>query len=339
LLKKKDVRIDELEKQKQIDRSKLLDLKENYDASERMVMEIKTRLELEQMQRRRLEAKLKNAYDPSTNILNSSPSTKSIERKGNDSLDNNDKLSEMSKLEIIDNRVYGQETVLHESNYDIDINQTIINNDDVLDQDSSLSIIGVNNDQITNNDDTNMTDSMLKMIRTGIAGDDEDFMAEEQRNPVDLISKRRMASNEHVMNQVTSALDSRLAAESNKQEMRYISATKNFMRERKQVEDRCTIKTKSKVTELRKLVENEAIRLNEDNEPFDNDHPHKDLSDEVKESIENTKNFLFNRLKKKNTENEGTDVVDAQVIADHLASESYIKQRNEKEGKEPLVIE
>ena len=78
IAEKRDVRIDELEKQKQIDRSKLLDLKDNYDASERMVMEIKTRLELEQMQRRKLEAKLKSAYDQSSDTTNMaySPSTK-----------------------------------------------------------------------------------------------------------------------------------------------------------------------------------------------------------------------------------------------------------------------
>ncbi len=59
ILLSKDSRLEELEKQHQIDRSKLHELKEQLDNAERAVIDNKTNLELEQAQRRRVENRLR----------------------------------------------------------------------------------------------------------------------------------------------------------------------------------------------------------------------------------------------------------------------------------------
>ena len=59
ILLSKDSRLEELEKQHQVDRSKLHELKEQFDNAERAVIDNKTNLELEQAQRRRVESRLR----------------------------------------------------------------------------------------------------------------------------------------------------------------------------------------------------------------------------------------------------------------------------------------
>jgi len=59
------LRVEELEKQHQADRMRLHELKEQLDNSERSIIDTKTNFELEQAQRRRLEARLKAAIDAS----------------------------------------------------------------------------------------------------------------------------------------------------------------------------------------------------------------------------------------------------------------------------------
>ena len=60
-----ELRVEELEKQHQADRMRLHELKEQLDNSERSIIDTKTNFELEQAQRRRLEARLKAAIDAS----------------------------------------------------------------------------------------------------------------------------------------------------------------------------------------------------------------------------------------------------------------------------------
>lgn len=56
----RDARIDELEQQRQLDRLRSLELKDKIDTDERALQELRTQLDIEQGQRKRLEGKLRS---------------------------------------------------------------------------------------------------------------------------------------------------------------------------------------------------------------------------------------------------------------------------------------
>ncbi len=148
---KQDNRVDELEKQHQSDRARIHELKENIDSAERSIMDGKTTLELEQAQRKRVEARLKAAEQS-----NSTGHTPTV-RAGGASLTPNQGAfagpgETPSSIEVRTKMLYGDVDDMdgkeQEGGYDDDMLSRY-----QLDSESALSVIGASPHNSPNKDE------------------------------------------------------------------------------------------------------------------------------------------------------------------------------------------
>lgn len=192
MVAKKEGRVEELEKQRQSDRNRIHELKENLSNAEKAILDGKTTLELEQAQRRRVEARLKVAQaahghehtaSPGMGVTGSSPISLRTPREGTDAAEH-----EMSTTEKRTKMLYGDQVDNAEPAYDAMDGS----NDDgfgtgVLDAASALSAIGVGEDRHNDpsgHDTSELEKQRQRIMQTGIAGDDDDFMAESANPPM-----------------------------------------------------------------------------------------------------------------------------------------------------------
>jgi chromosome segregation ATPase len=194
LVIKKEARMEELEKQRQSDRNRIVELRTNLETAERSIMDGKTTLELEQAQRKRLETRLKTA---ASSTVDHTP------QKGRFNHDDDGSRSGGGDDEHIPSTtekrtkmLYGDHSDAAEPAYD-DMDESYGgdggNGTGMLDAASALSAIGVGGDHNENSGSPNGAGDRAaaatarrkqQMMASGIAGDDDDFMAERANPPM-----------------------------------------------------------------------------------------------------------------------------------------------------------
>ena len=304
----KEARMEELEKQHQADRTRIHEIKESLDSAERSIMDGKTNLELEQAQRKRLELRLKTmAAAEKAHELSPRGSTASLTTpRGNGS----------SQLDLTPSSIEHRTKMLYG---DVESDRKEPEYDDVrgkyhLDAESALSAIGV--DEPRGKSSPLAKKKMRQILNSGIAGDDEDFMAETAKNPrvggksydhleVSSDFTKTSDSSNPVVDRVSQALAARAAAESSKANLRQQSQQRAYERAVKPLDSEpdsseyggynSTARPssgKSKVKEVRDLVTSaSASALDATSSPDIGN-----ASVDVEDSIQRTQMFLRQRL-------------------------------------------
>ena len=196
MVAKKESRVEDLEKQRQSDRNRIHELKESLTNAEKAILDGKTTLELEQAQRRRLESRLKVAqatqgaeHSGSSTLGLSVTSPSNLEGISRSDASTSDQ--EMSSIEKRTKMLYGDHVDTSEPAYD-KMNGSAQQEQDigtgVLDAATALSAIGAGEDREDYGSQTHDTRELenhrQRIMRSGIAGDDEDFMAEQANPPM-----------------------------------------------------------------------------------------------------------------------------------------------------------
>ena len=302
----KEARMVELEKQHQADRTRIHEIKESLDNAERSIMDGKTNLELEQAQRKRLETRLKvltaSEHDRERSLSMSPRASLSTPRVDTSQLT-------PSSVEMRTKMLYGDVEDLAEPEFD-DVRSAY-----QLDTESALTAIGASSSDIQGQSKSSplAKKKLQKILSSGIAGDDEDFMAEAANNPrLGATSKSydhlevsksytgsvsEPVAGNPVVDRVSQALAARAAAESSKAALRQQAQLKSHERTSLRETDHDGSDRppsgptgKSKVREVRDMVTSaSAGALELDSSPDKS-------STDIEDSIQRTQMFLRQRL-------------------------------------------
>jgi len=330
----KESRMDELEKQHQADRGRITEMKGNLDSAERSIADGRTTLELEQAQRARLEIRIK-AFTEADRIK---AETGQFSPRSSTFVEDNALGLGLglapSSIEKRTQLLYGDVGEPEPAYDDVQSSESHNNNSNransarayTLDHESTIDVIGEDAKKASP-----VSKNLKKILETGIAGDDDDFMAMEQNNPhlrsnpnpnpsfdhlevPDKFRRGEAMQGSPAVDRVSQALAARAAAESSKANLKLANQRRQDDRTgssgmRQSVDDsqyehyeggreRSSpgSAAKSMVRDVREMVTSASANDIDDGSDSSMTDANGNPTGEVEDSIQRTQMFLRQRL-------------------------------------------